>query len=94
MKLADVTEYCRKLRTRKTPMNLRPKLTYLVEARGMYSHPDLPGFTGGQTAWADPRLWFSNYGDAKDHADALLPRLNAKVMKLNLCAFEEAIKRS
>lgn len=90
----DVINYCRKLRLRKTSVKFRPTLIYLVEVGGgMYAHPDCEYLTGGQTAWMTPRLWFQCYGDAKAYANIRPAFEKARVVKLNICAFEEEIKR-
>lgn len=95
MKLADATEYCRKLRLRKAPLRYRPKLIYLVEVAGCaYVHPSRNHLTGGQTIWTDPTYWFQCHKDAKDFANTRKPHEKARVVKLNVCAFEEKIIRT
>lgn len=91
--LTEVTTWVKKLRTRKTPVRFRPKLIYLVETVGGYRHPSREHYTSGQEAWANPRLWFQNHGDARDYADSRPASDKARVVKLNLCAFEEEICR-
>lgn len=88
MTLTEITEAARKLRLRKTPIRFRPKLVYLVEVGGMYVHPNRDGLIGGQTAWTDSSLWFQCHKDAQEHADTIP---DAKVIKLNICAFKEPI---
>lgn len=95
MKFAEVAEYCRKLRTRKKDMKYRPKLVYLVESNGIfYSHPSREGFSAGQTVWSDSSLWFHIHSDAVDYANTRPTTEKARVVKLNICAFEEDIKKS
>lgn len=94
MKFAEVADYCRKLRTRKKDMKYRPRLVYLVEINDIfYSHPDRLGLSAGQTVWADPKLWFHNHGDAAAYAKTRPNTEKVRVVKLNLCAFEEEIKK-
>lgn len=92
MKLADIAEACCKLRLRKQPLRFRPRLIYLVDTCGGYKRPGQEGFVSGQTAWADPSLWYQCHGDAAVHAKMLSPGYKAKVVKLNICAFEEQVK--
>lgn len=92
MKLQDVITYCTKLRTRKVPVRFRPQLIYLVDTVGGYTAPMNYGFTSGQTAWMLPSLHFSCYRDAAEFANTLPEHYKAKIVKLNVCAFEEAVK--
>lgn len=62
-----------------------PVLRYLVEVPCGYSHPDSSGFTAGQTAWAEPRLQFHLYSDARAHALAV----GGTVIKLRVSAAHE-----
>ncbi|SFJ47556.1 hypothetical protein SAMN03159338_1496 [Sphingomonas sp. NFR04] len=94
MKIAELMEAARKLRLRKGQLRFRPKLIYLVDTVGGYTHPSREGYTSGQTAWADRTLWFQCHGDAKEHADKQPPWHKPKVVKLNICAFEEPIKQA
>jgi len=95
MKFADVADYCRKLRTKKKDMKYRPRLVYLVESNGIfYSHPSREGLSAGQTVWADPSLWFDCYGDAAAYALTRPATEKTRVVKLNMCAFEEKFKKS
>jgi hypothetical protein len=91
MTLAELTQAAKKLRLRKAPLRFRPRLIYLVEIQGMYVHPSQTGLTGGQTIWADSSLWFQCHKDAADYAKTCK---GAKVIKLNIAAFEEPIIRS
>jgi hypothetical protein len=75
-------------------MRFRPKLIYLVDTAGGYSHRGKEGFISGQTAWTIAHICFQCHKDTKDHADTLAPSLRAKVIKLHLCAFEEPIMKS
>ena len=92
--ISEMTIAAKKLRTRKTPLRFRPQLVYLVETHGMYIHPKHNYLTGGQTAWLNPELHFQCHKDAKDFADTRLKHEKAKVIKLNVAAFQEEICRS
>ena len=95
MKFTEVADYCRKLRTRKKDMKYRPCLVYLVEINGIfYAHPDPHGLSAGQTVWADSKLWFYNHGDATAYAKTRPDTEKVRVVKLNICAFEEEIKKA
>jgi len=95
MKLADITIAMKKLRLRKAPLRFRPALKYVVEVGGVgYVHPSRVGITGGETAWADSSLWFSCHKDAADYARTRAPYEKARVVKLNVCAFEEPVNAS
>lgn len=93
LKIADLMEAAKRLRLRKGNVKFRPRLVYLVETSTGYTHPKRMGYTSGQTAWSDPSLWFQCHKDAADHADTIPAWQKPKVIKLNLCAFEEPIIR-
>jgi hypothetical protein len=94
MKIAQLMEGARKLRLRNAPLRFRPKLIYLVDTVAGYSHPSRDGYVSGETAWADRTLWFQCHADAKAYASKQPAWHKAKVVKLNICAFEEPIKRT
>lgn len=94
MTIADMTQEAKRLRTRKSPLRYRPRLIYLVNTIGGYCHPNRIGYTSGQTAWSDSSLWFQCHRDAKDHADKQPSWHKARVVKLNIAAFEETICKS
>ncbi|WP_375292107.1 hypothetical protein [Sphingomonas melonis] len=90
LKIADLMEAAKRLRLRKGVVKFRPRLVYLVETSTGYTHPKRMGYTSGQTAWSDPSLWFQCHKDA----DTIPAWEKPKVIKLNVCAFEEPIIRS
>lgn len=94
MKLAELMEGARKLRLRKAPLRFRPQLIYLVDTIGGYVHPSQSHLTSGQTAWTDSNLWFQCHKDARDFAELQPAWHRARVIKLNICAFEEPIIKS
>lgn len=94
LKLVDLMEAARKLRLRKAPLRFRPRLIYLVETSTGYVHPGRMGYTAGQTAWTNSDLWFQCHKDAADHAATIPACEKAKVIKLNIAAFEEPIIRN
>ena len=91
MKLEEIMLACRRRRLWKLPLRFRPTLIYLVEVRGCYVHPSRDHYTSGQTAWADSSLWFQCYRDAADYAARRPASDKAKVIKLNIAAFEEPV---
>lgn len=91
--LAEITEACRKLRLRKSPVRFRPTLIYLVDTRGGYVSPRHEGYISGQMAWLHHDLHFSCYTDAKAFSDTRPISDNAEVIKLNVCGFEEKVIR-
>ena len=94
MVLAELTDAAKRLRLRKSPLRFRPTLIYLVDTVAGYTHPNYPGYVSGQTAWSNSYLWFGCHKDAKDFADEQPAWHEAKVVKLNIAAFEEPIIRS
>lgn len=88
MSIKEITEAARKLRLAKRPVRFRPRLIYLVESHGMYVHPRRTYLSGGQTSWTDSSLWFQCHLDAREFALAIP---GSKIVKLNICAFEEPV---
>lgn len=94
LKIAELMEGAKRLRLRKGMVKFRPNLVYLVETVGGYTHPRRMGYTSGQWAWMNSDLWFQCHKDAADHAATIEAWQKPKVIKLNVCAFEEPIIRS
>lgn len=91
MNIQAIIEAAKRLRLRKAPLRFRPQLIYLVDTRYGYVSPRREGYISGQTAWLDRDVRFQCHKDAKDFADAQPASDKAKVVKLNVCAFEESI---